>query len=175
MKLDLMLSATLGVALSCLTTAAMAAAPDLQTKGPVIYLADNLDEKDNLGWCIDTLGRGFGDRLQTHSCKPQGGDVQFQFEADSGLIRSVAFPDHCMIHAPDGTTDFGLVTCDAKQGTQRFDYDATSGQITPTSDAVSCVVAGEASKSAGPFMSRTLTLAPCMDTDDRLKRWVVVD
>ncbi|MEP3045222.1 MAG: hypothetical protein ABJL55_04815 [Roseibium sp.] len=47
--------------------AAQAEPPVLQTPAPVIFLADNMDEKDDLGWCIDTLGRGFGERLQTHS------------------------------------------------------------------------------------------------------------
>ena len=37
-----------------LTLSSNAAPPALQTPEPAIYLADNLDEKDNLGWCIDT-------------------------------------------------------------------------------------------------------------------------
>ena len=61
-----------------------AAPPELQTPAPVIYLADNLDEQDKLGWCIDTVGRGLFDRLHAHSCKPHGGDVQFKFDAASG-------------------------------------------------------------------------------------------
>ncbi|NRB29925.1 MAG: hypothetical protein HRU27_04945, partial [Rhizobiaceae bacterium] len=65
---------------------ALAADPDLKTPSPVIYLADNLDEKDNLGWCIDTVGRGLSDRLHAHSCKPRGGDVQFKFDAQTGQI-----------------------------------------------------------------------------------------
>jgi hypothetical protein len=31
---------------------ANAEAPDLKSGMPVIYLADNLDEKDKLGWCM---------------------------------------------------------------------------------------------------------------------------
>ena len=58
-------------------------APSLQTPTPVIYLADNLDENDNLGWCIDTVGRGFADSLHAHSCKPNGGDVQFAYSAET--------------------------------------------------------------------------------------------
>ena len=61
--------------LVCLAASAYAAPPDLQTPAPVVYLADNLDEQDKLGWCIDTVGRGFGERLHAHSCKPRGGDV----------------------------------------------------------------------------------------------------
>ena len=57
----------------------MAEAPDIQTKGTVIYLADNFNEEAKLGWCIDTQGRGFSDKLHAHSCKPTGGDTQFSF------------------------------------------------------------------------------------------------
>ncbi len=35
--------------------------PLIQTEGPIIHLADNLDEPDQLGWCIDTEGRDFSD------------------------------------------------------------------------------------------------------------------
>ena len=49
-----------------LPISANALPPELQTAAPVIYLADNLDERSNLGWCIDTVGRGFGDQLQAH-------------------------------------------------------------------------------------------------------------
>ena len=53
--------------------------PAIQTQGTVIYLADNLNEEAKLGWCIDTQGRGFSDKLHSHSCKPTGGDTQFSF------------------------------------------------------------------------------------------------
>ena len=46
--------------------------PQIRTPLPVIYLEDNLDEKDNLGYCIDTVGRGFAEKLHAHSCKPRG-------------------------------------------------------------------------------------------------------
>jgi len=68
---------------SLISLSANAAPPELQTPEPVIYLADNIDEKDNLGWCIDTLGRGWSEQLQTHSCKPQGGDVQFFYNKET--------------------------------------------------------------------------------------------
>lgn len=66
--------------LALLTAPALADTPELRTPPPVIYLSDNLDEVDRLGWCIDTRGRGFSEHLQAHSCKPQGGDVQFQHD-----------------------------------------------------------------------------------------------
>ena len=70
--------------------------PQLQTPSPVIYLQDNLDEAESLGWCIDTLGRGFAEQLQVHSCKPRGGDVQFELIESTAQIRSVEFADFCM-------------------------------------------------------------------------------
>ena len=50
--------------------------PILQTPAPVIFLADNLDEPDHLGFCIDTVGRGKSDRIHVHSC------MQFVFYGD---------------------------------------------------------------------------------------------
>ena len=98
------LSATTGVkTLACvalllllgLPAAAYAAPPDLRTPAPVIYLADNLDEQDGLGWCIDTRGRGFSDRLHAHSCKPRGGDVQFRYDEAARRIASATFAGKC--------------------------------------------------------------------------------
>ena len=70
--------------------------PILQTPSPVIYLADNLDEQDQLGYCIDTRGRGFNEKLHAHSCKPRGGDVQFLYKKETLQICSVAFPGYCI-------------------------------------------------------------------------------
>ena len=53
--------------------------PVIQTKGPLVYLADNLGEEKKLGWCIDTEGKGFHEPLQSHSCKPEGADTQFKY------------------------------------------------------------------------------------------------
>jgi len=152
----------------------LAEAPDLKTPAPVIYLADNLDEADNLGWCIDTLGRGFSENLQTHSCKPQGGDVQFSFDAASGQIRSVEFDGKCMeLIAPDDPKiAFGLRDCADGNGAQAFAFDASSGRITPADQPANCVTAGEASRTAGPFMSRDLILTPCDTADAALITWV---
>lgn len=161
--------------ISCVSALPVVAeAPNLRTPAPVIFLADNLNEKDGLGWCIDTLGRGFSTDLQTHSCKPQGGDVQFDFDTDTGAIRSAAFPDYCVTHRPGGQpTEFGLVTCDADDLLQRFAYDPETGALTPADAPDQCIAAGAASRSAGPFMSRELVLTDCADTDPDLRRWVV--
>ena len=165
----------LAVALILFAGPLWAEAPDLRTPSPVIYLADNLDEADRLGWCIDTQGRGFGENLHAHSCKPQGGDVQFSYDAEASEIRSVAFPVYCMTYQGNPGADFGLVTCDADATEQRFVFDADNQAISPASDPTSCVVVGAASRSAGPFLSRDLNLAPCADTAPEFRTWVVAN
>ena len=152
---------------------ALADPPNLQTPAPVIYLADNLDEADQLGWCIDTLGRGFSYNLHAHSCKPRGGDVQFGLEPATGLIRSVAFPEYCMEYQSDQVPMFGLLTCAPTKPGQVFVFDATQGALSPGDDSLDCVTVGGQSRAAGPFMSRDLLLALCVDTDPKYRTWVV--
>jgi hypothetical protein len=160
--------------LAITATALLAEPPRLQTPSPVIYLADNLNEKDELGWCIDTLGRGFAERLQAHSCKPQGGDVQFSFDRQSGQIRSVAYPAYCMAHRPNDASTFALVTCDAAATSQQFVYNSDVGTLQTAGDASTCLSVGENSRSAGPFMSRSLVLTDCEATERALREWVVL-
>lgn len=160
-------------ALVVTATQTLAQPPALQTPSPVIYLADNLDEKDRLGWCIDTLGRGFAERLQAHSCKPQGGDVQFLIDEQTRQIRSVEYPEYCMAHQPNDESTFALVTCDAAASDQRFIYYPEDRTIRTAEDETTCVSVGENSRSAGPFMSRTLLLTNCDTTDGAFKEWVV--
>lgn len=159
--------------LSTIPLSAHAAAPDLQTPAPVIYLADNLDEQDNLGFCIDTVGRGFGERLHAHSCKPRGGDVQFQYDASARRIASATYSGKCaMLTAPAAAgVSLGLVDCSKDSGGQTFDYDVGAMEFRPGADGNLCLVSGGASRTAGPFMSRSLELAPCASTEARFKRW----
>lgn len=153
--------------------AAHSAPPDLKTPAPVIYLADNLDEQDRLGWCIDTVGRGFGERLHAHSCKPRGGDVQFRYERDTRRIASATYDGKCAaLTAPAAAgVSLGLVDCSSDSAAQTFDYDATAMEFRPGADKTLCLVTGAASRSAGPFMSRALELAPCAATDPARKQW----
>lgn len=146
-----------------LAPSASAGPPDIQTEGAMIYLADNLDEADNLGWCIDTVGRGFAETLHAHSCKPRGGDVQFSFNAQSKQIQSVTFSGKCMTlsNPGDASVPFGLLDCVADNPAQQFSFDTETGMISPVGAEGQCVVVGGASRSAGPFMSRDLTLADC--------------
>lgn len=152
---------------------AHAETPNIQAPSPLIHLADNLDEADQLGWCIDTQGRGFGEFLHAHSCKPDGGDVQFSFSADTGLIRSVAYDDYCMVYDPSQTSPLGLVICDGTHEGQVFEHNE-AGEITLKSDQSLCLAVGSKSTSAGPFMSRGLDMQPCADVPDAQKLWNVL-
>lgn len=158
-----------------LCNTAMAEAPTLQTPSPVIYLADNLDEEDALGWCIDTLGRGFAEQLQAHSCKPQGGDVQFSFDGKSGQIQSVEYTGKCMtLSKPENAAiPFGLKDCLGNDASQQFAYSEDTMQFTLASDETQCVSVADTSRSAGPFMSRDLKLTPCASTDPVFMQWMI--
>ncbi|MEO0486913.1 MAG: RICIN domain-containing protein [Pseudomonadota bacterium] len=156
-------------------TQVLAGPPDIRTPTPVIYLADNLDERDQLGWCVDTLGRNFAERLQAHSCKPRGGDVQFSFMSETGHIRSVAYPEFCMTLDPDGTTTFGLVECDGGAEEQIFVYARADQSFSPMGQDALCVSVGEQSRSAGPFMSRDLLLTSCANTPAELREWIIAE
>ena len=104
--------------------------PQIKTPAPVIYLADNLDERDYLGWCIDTKGRGFSEVLHAHSCKPFGGDVQFSYNSKMRHIRSVEFSDRCLTISSSGYSGPpGLLKCDPNLVSQKFTYDSQRGQF----------------------------------------------
>lgn len=153
----------------------LADAPNLQTPDPVIFLADNLDEKDQLGWCIDTLGRGFSEQLQVHSCKPQGGDVQFYYDTASGQIASAEFEGKCatLANMSNEKVPFGLLDCEAGNSDQAFVYNSESMEFHPRGEEELCLVAGAESRSAGPFMSRDLQLQSCASVASELRQWIV--
>jgi hypothetical protein len=149
--------------------------PVIQTPEPVIYLADNLDEQDQLGWCIDTQGLGFNENLHAHSCKPAGGDVQFYYNEETQQICSVEFTDFCieMTGGPAEGMSLSLITSDVSSSDQKFNYDEESGEFRPEGDDNLCIAAGTISSAAGIYMSRSLSLESVTSTDDRLKKWVV--
>ena len=158
--------------------AAVAEPPVLQSGTPVIYLSDNLDERDKLGWCIDTRGRGFAETLQAHSCKPAGHgdmDTQFSYDAESGQIRSVPYAGKCMtLSDPENrAVPFGLLDCVSGEASQKFVYDSRSMEIRIDSDTSKCVVVAPDSRGAGPFMSRDLILANCGSVEEKFRQWIV--
>ncbi|MGH1371666.1 hypothetical protein [Planktotalea sp.] len=172
MKTTTLLCATL-----CLTLpmASFAEVPKIQTTGPIIHLADNLDEAEMLGWCIDTEGRELSDTLHAHSCKPVGDDVLFTYDADSGAIGSATYFGLCMSYnAPQNTKNpFGLIVCDQADETQRFVYDDASMEIRLGMDTSQCVTVSPTIDNAGPYQSRDLILAACDSLETRFKQWVI--
>ena len=151
-------------------------APVIQTPAPLIHLADNIDEQDELGWCIDTVGRDFNENLHTHSCKPDGGDVQFYYNEETNQICSAEYVDFCveMTGGPVEGMTLSLVDSEPDSSEQKFIYDDESGEFRPDGDNSLCHAAGATSAIAGIYMSRTLTLELVSDTDISLKKWVIV-
>lgn len=151
---------------------ASAAQVDVQTPAPVLHLADNLQEADDLGWCIDTVGRGFAEDLHMHSCKPQGGDVQFTYLPLTQRIASVAFDGKCMeLIGADVSIAFGLRDC-SETAAQTFVFTPETGRISPINMPDQCLAAGEQIREAGPFQSRDLIIAPCSDVTEGRLRWI---
>ena len=150
-------------------------APNIQSPDPIIYLADNLDEKDNLGYCIDTDGRGFSDSLQVHSCKPNGDDVLFYYDEETQQICSATYPGFVaeMAGGPKVDMTIGLVKSEPESIDQKFIYDKESGEFRPKANPKLCLAAGGSSDAAGPYMSRILSLQLSDQTDKKLKTWVV--
>ncbi len=154
---------------------AYATAPEIQTQGPIIYLADNLQEDAKLGWCIDTEGRGFAETLHAHSCKPTGNDVLFTYAPDTGTIASSTYENKCMAYnAPENAVNpFGLIDCDSAAENQRFSYDADSLEMHLGNDETLCLTVAPTIDDAGPFQSRDLILAACGGLEPSFKQWIV--
>lgn len=152
-------------------------APEIQMEGPVIYLADNLNEKEMLGWCIDTEGRGQSNQLQAHSCKPAGDDTQYTYDTASSTIRSVNYENQCMsFNDPENAVNpFGLVDCVDGDSKQKFVYDADRMEFRIGDDQSQCVTVAETIIEAGPYQSRDLIAATCEDLGASFKEWVVRD
>lgn len=172
--MNILFSMTATVLICALTLAAQAEEANVQTPTPVIHLKDNLGEADGLGWCIDTVGRGYAETLHAHSCKPKGGDVQFAFVPETGAIQSVAFSEKCVVVLSESaSTDFGLTDCDNGDPAQRFSFDPVTGVIAPVGAMGQCMAVGERSRSAGPFMSRDLVLGACDAIEPTHRTWAV--
>lgn len=157
--------------------ASFADAPAIQTVGPIIHLADNLDEEAKLGWCIDTDGRELTDLAQAHSCKPNGDDVLFSLAPDTGMIESATYEGICLAYndPENAVNPFGLIACDDADPTQRFAYDTVSMEIHLASDSTQCVTVNATIDDAGPYQSRDLILAACEGLDPSFKQWIIKD
>lgn len=154
--------------------------PKIKTPAPVIHLSNNLDEKDELGYCIDTIGRGRSDRLHLHSCKPEGGDVQFTLDISTGQIKSATYDNLCAeIASKEVVNDnamgnLKLVKCQ-RTIMQKFTYDQNSAQIRPQGIDNFCLASSGDSKKAGPYMSRDLVIGLCKVIPTHLKSWTILE
>ena len=168
--------AALAVTVSGVT---LADRPELKNSGPIIHLADNLDEPDELGYCIDTQGRGRTERAQLHSCKPdsedsRNRDVLFSLDEATGRIEHEEYAGTCLtVNAPGAETELGLLPCRDDDPRQRFAHDDESGTIHPADDSTLCLSGGAESSAAGPFMSRPLVIRGCDEVEPSLRTWVV--
>ena len=151
-------------------------APNIQTPAPLIHLVDNLDEQDQLGWCIDTRGNGFNENLHLHSCKAGGGDVQFIYDEGTLQICSAEFTDFCveMSGGPVEGMSLILIESNTNSPDQKFVYNEDSGEFNPEENTSLCLAAGDTSAVAGIYMSRSLTLELSSETEEKLKKWVIV-
>ena len=151
--------------------------PSIQTPSPLIHLANNLDEQDQLGWCIDTQGRDFNENLHAHSCKASGGDVQFIYNEETRQICSAEFTDFCveMSGGPIEGMSLSLVESDIDSPDQKFVYNEDSGEFRPEENTNLCLAVGTTSVPAGIYMSRSLSLELSSETDESLKKWVIVE
>jgi len=149
--------------------------PDIQSPEPIIYLADNLDEQDKLGYCLDTKNRGFNDSLHVHSCKPSGEDVLFYYDEETQQICSATYPGFCaaMVSGPKTGMTISLIESDPQSSEQKFIYNKENGEFRPEEDTSLCLAAGSESDDAGPYMSRALSLQPSESIDKSLKTWII--
>ena len=151
-------------------------APVILTPAPLIHLADNLDEQDQLGWCIDTRGNGFNENIHLHSCKASGGDVQFIYNEETLQICSAEFVGFCLEMSGGAFEGVSLILVESNTDTpdQRFVYNEDNGEFNAEEDTNLCLAAGDTSTAAGIYMSRSLTLELSSETEECLKKWVIV-
>ena len=170
-------------ALVAISNVAYADAPEVPSAAPYIVLGDNLDEPNGYGFCMDTLGAGQSDLMQTHSCKPHkegeardyaGFDTRFTYDSTTGQIESYAFDGVCMqALIASSATVFALLEC-SDNSRQKFVYDNTDQTLRLAEDTERCVSVASETEEAGPWVKRSLTLENCEEVDASLKQWSVI-
>jgi hypothetical protein len=161
-----------------------------------LKLSDNLEEPQNLGFCIDILGPSWALNcslpLHVHSCKPSSEEPRdMLFELDGNLVRSDRYSASCE-YVSNTTENTGCVTVmDASMGdmplgsvmmadcadlpTQQFVYNDTTEAIHLIANDTLCLSAGNESSAAGPvYVKRSLTMVPC-GSNSILEAWSMWD
>jgi len=169
--------------LLCAATSALANTPKVPSDAPYIVLADNVDEPNGYGFCLDTAGRGMSDFMQSHSCKPAAkddagnptpNDTQFLFDAKNMRVESVAYPGVCMqVLISRYSTAFALLDC-SEHIRQKFIYSPKDKTLVMEEDQAMCVSVVSVREAAGPWSRRELALTSCVETEDALKQWTYV-
>ena len=175
----LMLAGLLGMLFA---TSANAEAPTVPTAAPYIVLSDNHDEPNGYGFCLDTVGRGKGDRLHSHSCKPTqadrprdfpNNDTRFSYDQETGRIESYPFEGFCMqLLVASPRTDFALLEC-SDHPHQKFIYSNEDRTIRMNEDPERCVSVADSTVPAGPWVKRLLALEDCDDVAPSLREWTI--
>ena len=169
----------ISVAATLVSVYTSAAPPMLQASGPIIYLADNLDEENGLGWCIDTIGPGFSETLHSRACSADDGDIEgrdfsFTYDPASGRIAAVTFDGKCVTANTEGTGPaVGLFDCEPENPAQMFVYDAEEMTFHPGGNESICVTAVTESVDHGMFQSRALSIQACNEVDVTLRQWSI--
>jgi len=68
-----------------------------------------------------------------------------------------------------------LVESNTDSPEQKFLYDEDSGEFRAEEDTNLCLAVGETSAAAGIYMFRTLSLELSSETEEKLKKWVIVN
>ena len=178
-----MRSLALAFIVAGVSTLAWSDAPDVPSDTPFIVLADNLDEPNGYGFCLDTAGRGQSDFMQAHSCKPAvkddagnptPNDTQFTYDSDNTRVESVAFPGYCMqVLMSTYTTVLALLDCD-DHPRQKFAMSSEDNTLRMMEDPTLCVAVTSETIEAGPWSRRDVVLVSCDETEDALKQWVLI-
>ncbi|MEP3845996.1 MAG: RICIN domain-containing protein [Paracoccaceae bacterium] len=167
----------------CVTAGlAYADASKVPSQAPYIVLSDNHDEPSGFGFCMDTLGAGQSDLMQTHSCKPvkaeeprnyAGNDTRFEYKAGTMQIESYPFEGYCMqVLIANNASAFALLEC-SDHPRQQFVYNDADQTLRLNEDQNSCVAVVNETEEAGPWVKRALTLQVCDETDASLKQWTI--
>jgi len=143
------------------------------TAAPYINLFANLDEQNDVGWCLDLKGFGasieFID-MQTHSCKDTGDDVNFAI-GDGRVWGAGASEGRCLrARSAEAGSMVDVPLCNATDPLQDITYCA-DGTLRLNATHL-CLAAGNESRSAGPkWMARDLNFEECDETPTELKTW----
>jgi len=150
----------------------------LGVQTPYLRIDDNLEEPENLGFCVDLRGWNpvrFED-AQAHSCKPSGGraggGTDEEFEPRGGAIVGRADADGRCLQAKSATAGSGVDVplCDGTEPLQRFSWQAATGTLRLEASTL-CLGVGDSLRAANSFWARDLILAECGTTDAKYITW----